>query len=56
MKIVRKYYEEGKKCGSCNWPVSVLYSFESNPIDEEGLCGECMVDLLVEEEYEIEAR
>lgn len=42
--------------GGCNWKVGVLYSFEGNPIDEEGLCGNCFLDMLVEEEYEITAQ
>lgn len=53
-RIIKKRYDNDKKCGGCNWPVMVLYSFPKNPIDEEGLCGDCMMDLIVDDKRWVE--
>ncbi len=45
-------YPNEKKCGGCNWRVSVLYSFDCNTF-REGLCGGCFMDMLVETNYKI---
>ena len=55
-----------KKCGGCNYAVTQFYGIGNTPenaikdfkdtADEEygaGLCGYCMVDLLVDEGYSI---
>jgi hypothetical protein len=47
-KIISKWYEDGENCNSCNWKVNKLYSFETNPIDTEDLCGDCFMDMLEE--------
>lgn len=52
MKIVSRYYEEGVKCGSCNWRVHKLFCFEGQDPDEAGMCGECFLEFLEEEDYE----
>lgn len=54
-RVIRKFYRDWKKCPSCNWPVSVLYSFTTNDIDEEGLCGDCFMDMLVECGYDVKS-
>ncbi|MBX5326973.1 MAG: hypothetical protein ACQXXH_06945 [Candidatus Bathyarchaeia archaeon] len=52
-EIVSKSYEDGKNCNYCNWKVSKLYSFDTNPIDAEGLCGDCFMDMLEESNHKI---
>jgi hypothetical protein len=52
-KITSKWYEDGKNCNGCNWKVNKLYSFDTNPIDTEGLCGDCFMDMLEEGEHKI---
>jgi hypothetical protein len=52
-KVISKFYPDEKKCPTCNWPSSVLYSFETNPIDREGLCGSCFMDMIVECKMEV---
>jgi len=52
-KVISKRFDEGKKCGCCNWRVLVLYSFTTNPIDEEGPCGDCFMDMMVENKWHI---
>lgn len=52
-KVISKWFNEGKKCPCCNWRVSVLCSFTTNPIDEEGLCGDCFMDMIVENKWNI---
>ena len=48
-KIIRKFFENGIKCGGCNWRVSVLYSFEDMDINKYGLCASCFMDMIVDE-------
>lgn len=52
-QVISKSYPDWKKCPSCNWAVQVLYSFTTNPIDEEGLCGDCFMDMIVENKWDI---
>lgn len=52
-KIIKKKYDVGINCNSCNWETSILYSFDSNNIDEEGLCGECFCGMLADDGSEV---
>ena len=52
-RVISKHFEPPKKCNGCNWPVTVHYSFTSNPIDEEGLCGDCFMEMIVENKWDI---
>ena len=52
VRIISKFYSDGVKC-SCGWNVKRLYAFEGSSIDEEGLCAECFMEMLVEEGYEV---
>jgi len=47
-RVIRKHYPQYKKCPCCNWSVHTLYSFTTNPIDKEGLCGDCFMAMIVE--------
>jgi hypothetical protein len=50
------------KCGSCNWETTQLFVIADTEegarellrSGNAGLCGSCMCELLVDEEYEIE--
>jgi len=53
-KVISKDFPDGKKCCGCNWRVQRLYSFVTNPIDKEGLCGDCFMDMIVENGWEIQ--
>lgn len=55
MKVISKFFPDYEKCGGCNWSVTVRYSFEGNDINTEGLCGDCFMDMIVEEGYDITA-
>ncbi len=55
MKVNRKDFPNWVKCPGCNWSTAVLYSFPGNPIDEEGLCAYCFMDLIVDMEYDVKA-
>ena len=52
MKIISKQYEE-TKCGGCNWKTTVKYALENHSIDKEGLCGNCFVEMLIEQRYNL---
>lgn len=54
MKVMRKHFPDEKKCPCCNWRVTVVYSFPTNPIDEEGLCAGCFMDMIVDNGLEVE--
>jgi len=56
MKVVKKHYPDGHKCGGCNWRVENLYAVETlkDKIDEYGLCGDCFCEMLVEEGFDID--
>ena len=53
--------DDGVKCGGCNWRVSYLYVLANSKEEalkmiengEAGLCGNCMSDLIVDEDYQI---
>lgn len=53
LKVISKHYPDNKKCNHCNWESAVLYSFASNDIDSEGLCGQCFMDMIVEEKMQV---
>jgi len=53
---------ENEKCGSCNWKVWNTYLLAENEEEAKkiykdcgnrGLCADCLVELLIEEGYEI---
>jgi len=57
---------EDEKCGGCNWRVSRLFVIAENEksakefskildkkVERKGLCAECIIDLIMEEGYEI---
>jgi len=52
---------EDEKCGDCNWVVSTVYLMaqteeearEQHKENDRGLCGECLVDLMIERGYEL---
>lgn len=52
-EIISKSYKDGKNCNGCNWKVNRLYGFDTNPIDTEGLCGDCFIDMLEDGECRI---
>ena len=49
---------ESCKCGGCNWEASTFYSFDTSIKEdkEAWLCGSCMIDLIVENGYDIDTR
>ena len=51
-RIKSKHYQNERKCGGCNWSVSVLYSFKHNSF-KDGLCGDCFAGMLVEEKADV---
>lgn len=53
MKVVRKEFPDGKKCPACWWKVQFHYSFDCNPIHEEGMCADCFLDMIVEGKREV---
>ena len=55
-KILSRQAEQ--KCGGCNWEVSTLYSFDTeiqHDLDA-WICGNCMIDLVSENNYDIDTR
>lgn len=52
-KVFSKLLEEEKKCGGCNYAVSVFYSHENVDIDKHGLCANCFMDMIVDEEFTV---
>jgi len=52
-KVIRKFYPDGVKCGGCNWRVTTLYAFEGEDIDRYGLCANCFLDMIVDEEMKV---
>ncbi|MEM2352153.1 MAG: hypothetical protein QXT26_07075 [Thermoproteota archaeon] len=62
--LPKKYRSGGGdvvKCGGCNWEVSKLYVLANSKKEavklvkngEAGLCGDCMCEMIAEEEWEI---
>ena len=55
---------EDEKCGGCNWKVSKVFlmgetkedAMEAYRENDRGLCGDCMCEMLTEEEYAITAK
>jgi len=52
-RVISKQYSDEKKCPGCNWEIGTLYSFPQNDIDEEGLCAQCFMDMIVEKGMKI---
>jgi len=52
-RVISKWYPEEKKCPECNWETETLYSFSVNDIDEEGLCANCFMEMVVQEKTEV---
>jgi len=52
-KVIRKFYPEEVKCGGCGWRVTTLYSFEDEDIDKYGLCANCFMDMIVDDEMKV---
>ena len=52
-------FHRDTKCPGCNWDVEVLYILAESKdvakelVDDIGLCGNCIADLLVDTGYEI---
>lgn len=52
---------EDEKCGDCNWVVNKVFLMaeteekarELYKENDRGLCGECLVELMIERGYEI---
>jgi len=53
IRVISKDYPNEKKCPGCNWETSTLYSLPQNDIDEEGLCVQCFMEMIVETEMKI---
>ena len=53
MKVIKKIMAEGNKCEGCNWKTTSLYSLDFTDVDNEGLCGNCFCDMLIEDGCEI---
>lgn len=53
MKVVSKLYEEEQKCANCNWSSLALFAFEGDNIDEAGLSGWCLSEMLANGEFRI---
>lgn len=51
-RIIRKKYDNDRKCGGCNWPATVLYSFPQ--IKRGWICTNCMMDLIVDDKRFVE--
>lgn len=47
-RVISKQYTKEKKCPGCNWETLTMYSLPQKDIDEEGLCAQCFMDMLVE--------
>lgn len=56
-KIISEVRSESK-CGGCNWEVSTFYSFDTDiqKDKESWICGSCMLELVVENNYDIDTR
>lgn len=56
-KIISETRKESK-CGGCNWEASTFYSFDTDIKENKDawLCGSCMLDLVVENNYNIDVR
>ena len=49
---------DDQKCSGCNWETNILYSFDTEiQYDLDAwLCGNCMLDLIHENNYDIDTR
>jgi len=62
MKIFQVGKEE--KCGCCNWKVSKTYLLANSQEEadsfyremDRGLCADCLVEMMMEEEYEVQKK
>ena len=52
-KVIKKFFENGIKCGGCGWRVNWLYSFEHEDIDKFGLCADCFMEMIVEDGFDV---
>ena len=53
MKVIKKIMDDGNKCEGCNWKTTSLFSLDFTDVDNEGLCGNCFCDMLIEDGCEI---
>ena len=61
MKLRMFRVGENEKCGCCNWETSFVYMLGETKedakreynVNERGLCGECIAEMLMEEDYKI---
>jgi len=59
MRVFKRTLEEGVKCG-CGYETSVLFVLAKDKIQADtkfemgkGLCANCLVDLIIEKNYEV---
>jgi len=52
-RVISKFYPSETKCLGCNWETDTLYSFPEDDIDEEGLCAQCFMEMIVQEQAEV---
>jgi hypothetical protein len=53
MRVVNKHFHRGKNCPCCNRETGEVFSFRVNPIDRDGLCAHCFMEMIVEDGMEL---
>jgi len=57
MQVYSTEHEEPIKAGCCNYRVSKTYKIaesEEQAEEEDGLCSDCLLELLIESDYKLE--